>query len=69
MKYRMWHGFVAAAGMLAAPAAARADFSVLAFPQFAQDNALNWVFQILATLLLAFSQLLGGVLGLGTTAG
>jgi hypothetical protein len=69
MKYRMWHGFVAAAGMLAAPAVARADFSVLAFPQFAQDNALNWVFQILATLLLAFSQLLGGMLGLGTTAG
>ncbi len=69
MKYRMWHCFVAAAGILAVPAAARADFTVLAFPQFAQDNALNWVFQILATLLLAFSQLLGGVLGLGTTTG
>ena len=69
MKYRMWHGFVAAAGMLAVPAAVRADFTVLAFPQFAQDNALNWLFQILSTILLVFSQLLGGLLGLGTTSG
>ena len=69
MKYRIWHGFVAAAGMLAVPAAARADFTVLAFPQFAQDHALDWLFQILSTILLAFSQLLGGMLGLGTTTG
>ena len=69
MKYRMWHGFITAAGMLAVPAAARADFTVLAFPQFAQDNALNWLFQILSTILLVFSQLLGGLLGLGTTSG
>ena len=69
MKYRMWRGFVAAASIMAAPAVARADFSVLEFPQFAEDNALNWLFQILSTILLAFSQLLGGLLGLGTTAG
>ncbi len=69
MKYRMWRRFVAAAGIMAAPAVARADFSVLKFPQFAEDNALNWLFQILSTILLAFSQLLGGLLGLGTSAG
>jgi hypothetical protein len=65
----MWHWFVAVAGVLAAPAAARADFSVLSFPQFAEDHALDWLFQILSGILLAFSQLLGGMLGLGTTAG
>ncbi len=69
MKYRMWHWFVAAAGIMAAPAVARADFSVAGFPQFAEDNALNWLFQILSTILLAFSQLLSGLLGLGTTTG
>ncbi len=69
MKYRMWHGFVAAAGIMAAPAMARADFTLQAFPRFAEDNALNWLFQILSTILLAFSQLLGGMLGLGTTTG
>lgn len=69
MKYRMWRWFVAAAGIMAAPAVARADFSVLALPQFAEDNALNWLFQILSTILLAFSQILGGLLGLGTTTG
>ncbi len=69
MKYRMWHWFVAAAGVMAAPAVARADFTVLAFPQFAEDNALNWLFQILSFILLGFSQLLGGMLGLGTTTG
>ncbi len=67
MKYRMWRWLVAAASIMAAPAVARADFSVLEFPKFAQDNALNWLFQILSTILLAFSQLLGGMLGLGTT--
>ena len=69
MKYRMWRWFVVVAAMMAAPAVARADFSVLTFPQFAEDNALNWLFQILSTILLAFSQLLGGFLGLGTTTG
>ncbi len=69
MKYRMCRWFVAAASIMAAPAVARADFTVLAFPQFAEDNALNWLFQILSTILLAFSQLLGGLLGLGTTTG
>ena len=69
MKYRMRRWFIAAAGIMAVPGVARADFSVLAFPQFAEDNALNWLFHILATILLAFSQLLGGLLGLGTTAG
>ncbi len=69
MKYRMWHWFAVAASIVVAPAAARADFSILEFPQFAEDNALNWLFQILSTILLAFSQLLGGMLGLGTTTG
>ena len=69
MKYRMWRGFVAAASIMAVPAVARADFSVLEFPRFAEDNALNWLFQILSTILLVFSQLLGDILGLGTTAG
>ncbi len=69
MKYRMWLWFVAVASIMAAPAVARANFSVLEFPVFAQDHALDWVFQILSTILLAFSQLLGGLLGLGTTAG
>ena len=69
MKYRVWRWFVAVASIMAAPAVARADFSVAGFPQFAQDNALNWLFQILSTILLVFSQLLGGLLGLGTTAG
>ena len=69
MKYRMWHWFAVAAGVMVAPAVARADFSVLEFPQFAEDNALNWLFQILSTILLVFSQLLGDILGLGTTAG
>ena len=69
MKYRMWRWFVAAAGIMVAPAVARADFSVAGFPQFAEDNALNWLFQILSTILLAFSQVLGGMLGLGTATG
>ncbi len=69
MKYRMWRWFAAAAGIMTTPAVARADFSVVAFPQFAEDNALNWLFQILSTILLVFSQLLGGLWGLGTTSG
>ncbi len=69
MKYRMWRWFVVAASIMTIPAVARADFSILEFPQFAEDNALNWLFQILSTILLAFSQLLGGMLGLGATTG
>ncbi len=69
MRYRMWRGLVATASIMVAPAVARADFSILEFPQFVSDAAPNWLFQILSTILLVFSQLLGGLLGLGTTAG
>ncbi len=54
-------------GLLVAPGVAVADFAFTEIPQFAADQAPNWLFQILSSILLAFAQLLGVLLGLGTT--
>ena len=69
MRHRIWRLCAVIGGVLAAPSVARADFSVIEFPQFAVDNALNWLFQILSTILLALSQIFGASLGLGGTTG
>ncbi len=60
---RFW---VVVASILAMPAAALADFGVDQLPQFAQNHAPDWLFQILSSILLAFVGLLAGLLGLGT---
>lgn len=54
-------------GFLAMPAAALADFGVDQIPQFAQNNAPDWLFQILSSIFLAFAAVLASLLGLGTT--
>lgn len=69
MRHRIWHLSAVIGGLLAMPSVARADFSVFEFPQFAVDNALNWLFQILSTILLALSQIFGASLGLGGATG
>ncbi len=54
-------------GLLLAPSVVVADFAFTEIPQFAADQAPNWLFQILSSILLAFAQVLGALLGLGTT--
>ncbi len=69
MRHRIWHLSAVMGGLLAVPSVARADFSIIEFPQFAADNTLNWLFQFLSTILLALSQIFGAALGLGGTTG
>ena len=69
MRHRIWRLSAVVGGLLAVPSVARADFTVIEFPQFAVDNVLNWLFQFLSTILLALSQVFGASLGLGGTVG
>ena len=67
MRYRIGRLCGVVGGFLVAPSVAVADFAFTEIPQYAADQAPNWLFQILASILLAFAQVLGGLLGLGTT--
>lgn len=61
--HRVWMIAVVA---LATPAAALADFSFGEFPRYVEDQAPDWIFQILSAILIAFSQLLFGMFTGGT---
>lgn len=66
MRTRVWRLCAVVGGFLAMPTAALADFGVDQLPQFAQNHAPDWLFQILSSILLAFATLLASLLGLGT---
>ena len=67
MRHRIGRLFAFIGGLLVAPSVVVADFAFTEIPQFAADQAPNWLFQILSSILLAFAQVLGALLGLGTT--
>ena len=67
MRHRIGRLFAVIGGLLVAPSVVVSDFAFTEIPQFAADQAPNWLFQILSSILLAFAQVLGALLGLGTT--
>ena len=65
---RLYQKVRLAAGLLLAwPVIAWADFSFGEVPQYFQDQAPNWLFQILSAILLGFVELLSSML-FGTAA-
>lgn len=68
MSTRRLHMAVVQATLLAMPCTLLADFTLGAFPQFVQDQAPSWLFQILSAIFIGlFQSLTFGLFGLTTT--
>ena len=66
MKRSFRYLYLALGTLLATPLSASADFTFSEFPQFVEDQAPNWLFEILFTILATLAEALFTLLSEGT---